>query len=296
MTNLNISISSTALFSTWVYVDNFGLLFDAGDGVSASLGQRVRRVKHVFITHSDRDHVCGLLQLHQLAAQNGTPSIYYPRDSGSLPALRDFMERFDPQSGPATWIGLHHREIVPVGKTHYVLGCKSEHIVEEGKVKALDYTLCLQRRTLRPELEGMEGKDLGKLRKSMGEDAVTEVKIDRLLGFSGDAPRLDPEHWKGVKVLIHEATFLQPDTGRGRHSNLVEVLRAAAQLDLEALILTHFSVRYTHDEILTAIKKLAAENDLKFPVYAIMPGEVCDNVLHGRKFPVWNPSWSGDDA
>ena len=78
---------STALFSTWLFLEDYGLLFDAGDGVSAGLSQKSRKAKYVFITHADRDHLAGLLQLHQLNAQDGQPLICYPRDCGSFPAL-----------------------------------------------------------------------------------------------------------------------------------------------------------------------------------------------------------------
>jgi ribonuclease Z len=89
--HLNLTAASTALFSTWVFVENLGILFDPGDGVSATLGQKGRKIRHVFITHADRDHVCGLLQLHQLNAANGSPHIYNPKNCGSFPALRDLM-------------------------------------------------------------------------------------------------------------------------------------------------------------------------------------------------------------
>ena len=44
-----ISCYSTALFSTWFFVEELGLLFDAGDGVTANLMQKSRKVKQVFI-------------------------------------------------------------------------------------------------------------------------------------------------------------------------------------------------------------------------------------------------------
>jgi len=52
-----ISAFSTALFSTWINVEELNLLIDAGDGVSMGLLQKSRKVKHVFITHPDRDHL-----------------------------------------------------------------------------------------------------------------------------------------------------------------------------------------------------------------------------------------------
>jgi len=285
--HLTITAASTALFSTWVFVENLGLLFDAGDGVSASLGQKGRKVRHVFVTHADRDHVCGLLQLHQLNAREGIPSIYYPKDCGSFPALKEFMGNFDPQSGPATWIGLLPGETIPLDKTHFIEVRSSEHVTSDNLIKALDYTVCAMRRTLKPELRGMDGAEIGMLRKQQGEDAVTEIQVERLLGYSGDAPKLNAERWAGVKVLIHEATFLEPETARRSHSNLPDVIAAAAQLQLEALVLIHFSARYNAEEIEHAIREHAAKAELRFPVFAVLPGQLCTDLLAAK--PVWVP-------
>ncbi|WP_395732381.1 MBL fold metallo-hydrolase [Prosthecobacter sp.] len=285
--HLTIAAASTALFSTWVFVENFGLLFDAGDGISASLGQKGRKVRHVFVTHADRDHVCGLLQLHQLNARDGIPHIFYPKDSGSFPALKDFMEKFDPQSGPATWRGLAPGETVPLDKTHFIEARTSEHVTMGDLTKSLDYTLCAVRRSLRPELTGMNGAEIGALRKEHGEDAVTEPQIEKLVGYSGDAPQLRPERWSGVKILFHEATFLAPETARSSHSNLPDVIASAAQLDLEALVLLHFSARYKADEIVQAVRQHAAAAKVGFPVFVILPGQVYSDLLSTE--PVWEP-------
>lgn len=140
-----ITASSTALFSTWFFVEELGVLFDAGDGVSASLGQKGRKIRHIFITHADRDHICGLLQLNQLNSRNGTPGIYYPKDCGSFPALRDFADKFDAQSGPANWVGLVPGETVTLGSGLSVEARASEHLKSTDQSKALDYTICRSR-------------------------------------------------------------------------------------------------------------------------------------------------------
>ncbi len=286
--HLSLTAASTALFSTWVFVENQGVLFDAGDGVSASLGLKSGKVRDVFVTHADRDHLCGLLQFNQLNAKDGQPRIHYPKDCGSFPALQDFVTRFDPQSGPATWRGLTPGERVDVGNDHHVEARASEHVRVEGQVKALDYTLCVVRRSLRPEFRGLPGSEIASLRKQHGEDAITAERIDRLLGYSGDAPQLDPEHWSGVDVLIHEATFLEPETTRGAHANLPQVVRAAATLDLKALVLLHFSARYKRAEIEAAIVEHAQAAQPCFPIHAVYPGQVATDILSSK--PVWSPN------
>ncbi len=282
-----ITAASTALFSTWVFVENLGLLLDAGDGACASLGQKGRKIRHVFVTHADRDHLCGLLQLNQLNARDGVPSVYYPKDCGSFPALRDFVAKFDPQSGPATWTGLSADEEIPLNKEFFIKTGSSAHVTSGNLVKALDYTVCSVRKSLKPELRTLDGKEIAQLRQEKGEAAITETKREKLIGYSGDAPELDPNHWSGVKFLLHEATFLEPETARNSHSNLPQVIHAASRLTLEALVLMHFSARYSTEQIKNAIRKHADRTSLSFPVFAILPGEVTTDILSSP--PVWAP-------
>lgn len=69
--NLTITAYSTALFSTWYFIEEWGVLFDAGDGMISALLQKSRKVDNVFISHADRDHLTGLLQFNQLNARPG---------------------------------------------------------------------------------------------------------------------------------------------------------------------------------------------------------------------------------
>jgi ribonuclease Z len=284
---LNITAASTALFSTWIFVENLGLLLDAGDGVSASLGQKGRKIDHIFITHADRDHVCGLLQLHQLNARNGVPSIYYPADCGSFPALRDFVKQFDPQSGPATWNGIKAGKTVELSNGYSIETGASTHVTSEGLTKALDFTVCKTRQVLKPEFRCLPGHEIAARRKALGDDVLMETKTEKILGYSGDALELAPNHWSGVKVLIHESTFLEAETARRSHSNLPQVIEAAAGMELEALILLHFSARYTPTEIQQAICTQANCYLPKFPIFAVCPGQVVVDVLN--QSPIWQP-------
>ena len=102
--NYKISCYSTALFSTWFFVEELGLLFDAGDGITSTLLQKSRKIKEVFISHADRDHLTGLTQFTQLNARDGYPKIHYPKDCGSFPALKSFLEKFDPHAKGTVWI------------------------------------------------------------------------------------------------------------------------------------------------------------------------------------------------
>jgi len=285
--NLTISAASTAMYATWVFVDEFSLLFDVGDGISAALLQKSKKIRNIFISHADRDHLCGLPQFCQLNAENGWPRIHYPSGCRSFPALEEFMKRFDPQSGPATWIPLEEGSVVEIGKGCSVTAYPCRHVVEEGKTKALSYSLRRSKRVLKAEFRGLPGPEIAELRKSQGEDHISEIKYERLLGYSGDTPDFDRSYWASHQVLFHESTFLRMDEVKHAHSGLPKVMEESSGLPLQALVLYHFSARYSEEEIIQAIRNEAERCRPQFLVYAVLPGAVCRDVL--RQEPVWKP-------
>lgn len=277
---LTITGSSTARYSTWFYVGELRLLFDAGDGVSSALIGRSGRIRHVFLSHADRDHLGGLLQFYQLNAKPGGPVIHYPRDCGSFPALQDFLARFDPGIGPAEWQPIVPGEGIDIGRGYSVHPHRSEHIVAPPEaVKAFGFRVHHSRRALRDEFRGLPGEEIASARRERGDDAVYRSETLPVLGYSGDSPSLDSALWKDVPILLHECTFLDADIAKHRHSHLQQVLDAAATLDLEALVLTHFSTRYSHDEIRERVIAESATRGIRFPIHLLLPGEVQDDLL-----------------
>ena len=280
---------STALFSTWIFVEQLGLLLDAGDGVCAGLLQKSRKVRKAAITHPDRDHVTGLLQLQQLNAQNGVPEIFYPADCGSFPALAEFCRNFDPGRGDqVTWSPVKPGDNRDLGGGHRLKVIANDHFHEkQNQVKSVSYLVTRQTRKLKAEFAGRASNELAGLSKQHGPDYLTTETERRIHGYAGDmgvvaATRLAFR----CRILIHEATFLRSAdagdrSGRHSHSFLDEVLRMAAEAKPQQLILNHFSSRYTHEEIVSAVRREAAALRLPFPVFAILPGEIYRDILAG---------------
>ena len=288
---LTISGFSTARFSTWLFLDEPRLLFDVGDGVAAQLGSKCNKVRHVFFSHADRDHLGGLIQFYQLAAQApNPPKFYYPKDSGSFPALRDFLERFDPNLTPCEWIPIEGGMRIGVATNLAVEVGENDHVRAASRgatdtVKSLDFALIESRRKLRAEFSGLAGAEIGHLRSTHGEDHVTERHDRCLFGFSGDTPAYDAQRWREAEVLVHEATFIAPDEADRGHCELGEVLSAASSSNHKALVLTHFSSRYSHEMIVDAVRREAARLAVRFPVFAVLPGCTVRGILSEE--PVW---------
>ena len=279
---------STALFATWIFVEQLGLLLDAGDGVCAGLLQKSRKVRKVAVTHPDRDHVTGLLQLQQLNAANGSPEIFYPADCGSFPALAEFCRNFDPDRGnQITWSPVKPGDQRDLGPNFRLKVIANDHFHDRpGQIKSVSYLVVRGKRKLRSEFRETAKSELAELSSIYGSDHLTEAIDETILGYAGDAGTATASRWAGCQVLIHEATFLKTAdagnrAGRHVHSFLDDVLRMAAEAKPQQLILNHFSSRYTREEIIAAIRREASALSLPFPVFAILPGEIAKDILGG---------------
>lgn len=295
--NLEISGHSTALYSTYWFLEPLGVLFDCGDGASAFLQQRGRKVKYIFCSHPDRDHLAGLLQFVQVNSRSGYPKIVYPESSGSFAALRDFSAKFDPHIAEnCEWIGVSAGSEIKI-KPNWVVQCYANkhlpHHDSQAQDKSLSYSLINHRRKLKPEFSNLSGPEIGVLAKEKGDDYIRYTVTETALTYSADTPIEAPEFWRDPKLLIHECTFLCKETAasRGqdvRHSVLEDVLKMAAQMpSLEKLVLGHFSCRYHQHEIREQINIMAKQYQLNIPVYAVPPGETQSKILSSK--PVFKP-------
>lgn len=284
--NLTISGFSTALFSTWYFIEELGLLFDAGDGVSAQLLSKSRKINHVFISHPDRDHLTGLLQLNQLNAREGFPIIYYPKDSSSFPYLKSFTQQFDPHVKGTIWEPITENEEFEIKKNISVHSIRNGHVSCDSSItKSLSFKVIETKEKLRDEFLSKKGPEIKKLIEEKGKSAVMRKENTTLLGYSGDTPVEDLERWQDTKILIHEATFLEDENQReikahgNLHSYLEEVMEMVAHLRIEKLILGHFSSRYNQEQIDRSILQLCDKHSISIPIHRLLPGQTTKNIL-----------------
>lgn len=283
----HISGYSTALFATWYLVEEWGILFDAGDGLSSALLGKSRKIKHVFVSHADRDHVTGLLQLNQLTARKDFPKIYYPKDCGSFPALEAFSKRFDPHVQQTQWTPIEAGQEVSVKKDLMVRAIRNGHVQADASLtKSLSFHVVQSRQKLKSEFLHLSGQEIQALMKERGKAALTEEIQTTRLSYSGDTPVEDWDRWKDTEILIHEATFLagkddKPIVPHGNlHSTLEEVMEMVAASKIQILILGHFSSRYSAEEIDTRIKNLCDKHAISIPVFRLLPGTVTMDILN----------------
>lgn len=283
--NLKITAYSTALFSTWIFIEELGCLFDAGDGVAAGLMQKSRKIKHVFVSHADRDHLTGLFQLNQLNAREGYPIIYYPKDCGSFPKLAGFTKKFDPHVAGTVWKPLINLSEINVKNGFFVQAITNNHVeTKDNLTKSFGFKLFETKKKLKKEFQGLDGNEIVKIKEEKGVDFTTETKKTNILSYSGDTGILDYETWDNSHILIHEATFFGGDEGHisphgNKHSTLEEVLKMVSEIKVDKLILSHFSSRYSDEQIDERIISLCKKYKVKIPVWRILPGTIERNIL-----------------
>lgn len=292
---LTITGFSTALFSTWYFVDELSLLLDCGDGACAGLLQKSRKARTIAISHADRDHLNGLAQFLQLnTREGGLPTVLYPRDCGSFPALRDFLHGFDQPPEGNRWLAIEPGQSEELGRAKArIEAFANRHIAAPaGQVKSLSYRVAVNSHRLRPDFAGCSNQEIAETRKTKGDEAVMISTEETLLVYSADTPVEPPDFWGQPRVLIHESTFLTAADAENRgqemrHSALDQVLPMAAELPLEALILGHFSTRYAPDQIGEAVRRECRRIRPGFPVFTVLPGEIGRDILGSE--PVWAP-------
>lgn len=119
------------------------------------------------------------------------------------------------------------------------------------------YGLWRRRRKLRREFEGLAQQTIQQLRRERGPEGLTEEHEELELAFTGDTRievlETSPELLQ-ARVLVIECSFLDDrvPVERARemgHVHLDEIIARAEEFENEALLLTHFSERYSSAEI-----------------------------------------------
>ena len=284
-----ISLFSTPLVSTWVFDETHRVLFDAGDGVTATLDSRIHKIRMVAITHAHRDHCSGLMQLLNLRGGAGDFVAAYPEDSGAGRALSSFLTSFDSRStGKVKWLPVGPGASVPIlPERHFLRTFRTDHYPATNPPRALSlgYQIVREVDKVRAEFRTLPQAELDALRRTHGREFITETVEDALFAVTGDTVPLDPSVFRGVRVLLHECTFLDNDEKREEqmrghpHSCLAEVLEVARDAGVGRLGLYHVSRRYEDERILAKVREECARLQIECPVSVALPGRYYDDLF-----------------
>ena len=184
---------SRALFSNWLYHKRFNILFDAGEGVSTSLMNKVFGIRRVFLSHGHADHIAGLvnlLNIRNLGAGDQTADlkVYYPAENKLLEYMIDFLMKTQKNlTFNIEWIPLNENEIIQLEDQKgriYIKTFKTEH---SPKQLSLGYNVIEIRRKLKSGLENLSQKEINELVWKNGRDSVAEDYEKIVFTYGGDS-------------------------------------------------------------------------------------------------------------
>ncbi len=241
-------------------------LFDCGEGTQHQLLASpfsLRKITRIFITHLHGDHIFGLpglLASRSFSAKDIPLALYGP------PGIRRFVDTALDLSSTRLSYPLEIRELMPVieleidswrlrvGLVEHGLPSYGYRLEEMDSPGPLDAKR-LQKMGVRPgpiygRLKDGETITLDDGRVLHGPDFVGPPRRGRHVVIVGDTRFSEAaiELAKDADLLVHEATFagkLEERAYEFFHSTTLQAAQVAKMANVKALILTHFSSRYT---------------------------------------------------
>ena len=252
------------------------MLFDCGEGTQRQLIEAKispMKITKIFISHFHGDHILGLGGLIQSLGFRGREKdldIYGPKGLhkiiNAISSFGYFQINYN--------LNIHEIQDGTVIETEdYVVECaKVEHNIPSYAYSIREKKKPLFLREKAEELGIPPGPLYGKLHN--GEEVEFEgriIKPEQVLGeakkgnkisYSGDTRPCEEmiRLARDSDILIHESTYEAEDHQRAvdnAHSTSVEAAEIAREANVNELVLTHISTRYTSDEnILSEAQKV----------------------------------------
>ena len=244
---------SRAGHETWFRIRELGLALDIG-----RCPDEVIHLPHIFVSHVHLDHSAGVpfyagqRRLQRLPAGR----VYVPEESaGDMRELIRLHERMEGTGYDIEIVGMAVDQQVPLGRTHAVRAHRATH-----RVAARAWEVIETRHHLKEEFAGMEGQEIA-IRRAAGE-SVTDNAYHSVLFYTGDTDRGILEQNEAIykaEVLMIECSFVmeghQTRAAEYRHIHFDDLIDFAGRFENELIVLTHFSRRYSREEIRDEIRR-----------------------------------------
>ena len=281
---------SRALFSTWIYHRRFNILFDAGEGISSYLLNRVFGIRKIFLSHGHADHIAGLtnlINIRNLGAGDQTAQliIYYPRNNQLIELMRDYLSRTQSDlSFDLVWQPIDDNTRVELNEKRGKIYLQTFRTQHSHKQLSLGFNIVEIRRKLLPKFQGLPQQEINEAIWQHGNNAVAENIEQIIFSYGGDSRPIRPELVKNSLFLCHECTYMNIDDDERnfhQHSILDEVFETAASAQVKTLLLFHVSLRYSQEEIREYLRQAMKRHAIDFRVIVLHGDRIIDTAYNG---------------
>lgn len=241
---------SRAGHETWFRIRELGIALDVG-----RCPDELVHMPHVFVSHAHLDHAVGVPfyagQRHLQGLAGGT--VYVPAESAD--DMRLILSTYERMAGAAFEIelrGVAIGEEIRFGRTHVARAHAAPH-----RVAARAYEFIEVRHHLKPEYVG---HDVARLRRE--GIAVEDEYRTPVLFYTGDTDRGILENNEALfkaEVVMIECSFIedghQDRAAKYRHIHIDDIADFAERFENQLIVLTHFSRRYSRDQIRDGVRR-----------------------------------------
>lgn len=268
-------IKSKALYTTWVFYKPNRILFDAGEGISAELGNKIYGIEKIFFTHAHVDHIAGLWGIintrnNAMGSRDKKLEVYFPKGSTNIIEYINFINKMNKRLRyEVEFIELNLSDRIDINNKRFVKPFKTRH--SPGEV-SYGYQILEKRKRLKKEYRDLPQEKIKNLIVNEKED-ILEDFCANILTISGDSLPIPPEFAKNCDTLIHECTFFDESDRKIRnHTSLRELQRLIKETNPKRLIIYHVSSRYNSK--INEVKSLLTREFPKTEIEIIHPDKV----------------------
>jgi ribonuclease Z len=238
---------SRSTVETYVKVQELNISFDVG-----KCPMNLVHIPQVFITHFHGDHSLGMTYYiaHRNLAKLETGKIYIPaaaeKDAHQLIRCQAMLEG-----------ARRDYELIPVEPGMEVTFRRNtvmRMFATDHRIPSVGYQVVETRYKLKPEFHDLPQQELVQLKKS-GVEIVQPTQLP-LMTYVGDST-IKVFDWHpeimDSEVLITECTFLTDEhyeeAAKRKHIHIKDLVPWLPHIRSRYIVLMHFSMRYTHQEI-----------------------------------------------
>lgn len=241
---MKLQIYSKAAHSTWIYLSQYNLLFDCGEGCSTILGiNTIASIRTIVISHEHADHTAGLYNLIRLRSRHGDNipklTIYFP----STDKMFKLINFIGPHKN-VEWIQFVSTDILQTSnKTLEIEPFLTDHCWH-----SYGFNLIERRTRLKEEYAKLTTLTSYEISNLVGKGIeVKESFTKTLLTYTGDTPPIeDTSIFNNPDILICDTTYLDKNDNNEnyRHCTLEDSLKMFDNSGAKKMIGMHLSARY----------------------------------------------------